>query len=298
MRRPYGIWVALILLLFIGYAYFTAVIKIAPDEYAVSENQQNGECLLLAPGYNFLPHALIPGRVSLTRFPCRVSELVEIRLPIPPLDELNSEYYSIRMPITLAVEADPARLLVDPVRLVKDRHAVIALCKRALEGFFMKEFSPYLAPDFNRDALIAAMDAMFKSAHEKLAVYAERQGLRIIALDRSGALIVPGYGTYYEGLRYLDELRVLEKNNRKEMIALNAGLEREKLARKEFIEKLSEIARLIKSNPDLLKYIYIDRLGDNVKVIIAPEKSGMPLGLGLEQPAEKEPRKTEVDNLR
>jgi hypothetical protein len=298
MRRPYGIWIVLVLLAIAAYAYFTAVVKIGPDEYAVAENAQNGECTLHPPGYVFIAHAVIPGRVSITRFPRRVSELVEIRLPIPPLDELKSEYYSIRMPLNLVIEADPERLLLDPARLIKEKNALIVLCRKAIEGFFQKEFSPYMAPNFNREGLVAARETVFKTVQEKLNAYAGRIGIRIVAIDISGAVTVPEQRTYYEGLQYLDELRVLEKNNKKEMIALNAGLEREKLSRKELIEKLSEIARLVKSNPDLLKYIYIDRLGDNVKVIIAPEKSGMPLGLSLEQPPEKESRKSEVDNLR
>ncbi len=298
MRRPYGIWVVLVLLVIAVYAYFTAVVKTGPDEYVVAENLQNGECTLHAPGYAFVAHALIPGRVSMTRFPRRVSQLVEIRLPIPPLDELKSEYYSIRMPLNLAIEVDPERLLIEPARLIKEKNALIVLCRKAVEGFFQKEFSPYMAPNFNREGLVAAREAVFRTVQEKLTAYAGRIGIRVTAMEISGAVTVPELKAYYEGLQYLDELRVLEKNNKKELIALNAGLEREKLARKELVEKLSEIARLIKSNPDLLKYIYIDRLGDNVKVIIAPEKSGMPLGLGLEQPPEKEPRKGEVDNLR
>jgi len=63
------------------------------------------------------------------------------------------------------------------------------------------------------------------------------------------------------------------------------------------------ISNLIKSNPDILKYIYIDRLAGNVKLILSSDKSGMPFGMSLNEDLDKTGKsknaaKEEINNLR
>jgi hypothetical protein len=54
---------------------------------------------------------------------------------------------------------------------------------------------------------------------------------------------------------------------------------------------------IIRQNPDILKYIYIDKLGGNVKVIISPDKTGITLDVDKAS-AEKPVKESSVDYLK
>ena len=64
-----------------------------------------------------------------------------------------------------------------------------------------------------------------------------------------------------------------------------------------YLEKLTKVSSIIKDNPQILKYIYIDKMGDNIKVIISSDKTGIPGFLG-ESNDINPGVKGDVDNLR
>ena len=110
--------------------------------------------------------------------------------------------------------------------------------------------------------------------------------------------MVPDAEMYREGLLLASDLRKIENDNKKELIVLENILRKEDQKHKKYLENLWEIAKLVKNNPDLLKYLYIKGFSDKVKVILAPEKSGMPFGLDLEVRDGAASKKGEIDNLR
>ncbi len=228
----------------------------------------------------------------------RLAESVELKIAIPPLGDLKSDFYRISIPVKLVATVDPRRLSTEPKRIAGDRSAITAELKAALEGAFQKELSPYLAPLYNLNAIAANQAAIARAAIARGVEWGRGAGIYITSIEAAGNFQLPDQRTYNEGMQYYRDLQELERANKKQLIALATELEREKRLRAVYLEKLSEVSKLIRANPALLKYIYIDRLAGNVKVIIAPDKSGMPLGLDFGDAQEKGAKRGNIDNLK
>jgi len=81
----------------------------------------------------------------------------------------------------------------------------------------------------------------------------------------------------------------------KEKVAVIGHLSREKLENESRQNYYSSIAKLIKSDPDLLKFIYIDKIAGNVKVVISSDKDLVPdIFTGKTETVKSK----EIDNLR
>ena len=63
-------------------------------------------------------------------------------------------------------------------------------------------------------------------------------------------------------------------------------------------EKLLRISSILKNNPEILKFIYIDKMGDDIKVIISSDKTGLPAMFNDSAEGTKPAAKGDVDNLR
>jgi len=111
-----------------------------------------------------------------------------------------------------------------------------------------------------------------------------------------GSVSIPGPEIYQEGVTLAAELRQIENTRQKDLLILENKLQKEDFRNKKYLENLKEIAKLVKNNPDLLKYLYIKGFAKNVRAIITPDRTGLPFGLDF---GEKEPRTAgDVDNLR
>lgn len=294
-----------ILLLFLSAIYicYSCVIKAGTGELALIEDKENGNFTLLHSGFNFAFQGIIPGRIQVFRYARKSASILDLTFSIPELQELKSDNYAVKMSFNLVYDVDADNLSLDPNIIGNDKSAVIQILKKSLAGFIAKGLSPYMDPYYNKAGILANQDKIIDKAREELRNYFKKIGINILDLDLMGSIGSPEMKTYYEGLVFNNQLREIEKNNKKELIILANNLEKEKRLRNDFLEKLSLISNLIKSNPDILKYIYIDRLAGNVKLIISSDKSGMPFGLSLDEYPDKTGKiknsaKEEINNLR
>ncbi|HSV97176.1 MAG TPA: hypothetical protein VLM75_09600 [Spirochaetota bacterium] len=289
---------AILLLSAAVYLYCTCVFRIGSGEFALARDRESGERLVLGPGFGFVWQGAVWRRLEVARYALRVSEFIEARVAVPPLGELESDYYAIRVPVNAVYEIVPESFRPGSVPAGREGHPGSAFMNDFIEKAFSASLGAYLAQGYDRNAVIRDRDRIAAEAAELVKGRAAKAGISVLGLELSGPMVLPERGTYLQGLAFLADLREIEHNNKKELIVLQNQLEREKLRKKEYLEKLSDVSRLVKSNPDLLKYIYIDRLGNDVRVILAPEKSGMPLGLSLDEEKTVGKRKGEIDNLR
>ncbi|RPI93934.1 MAG: hypothetical protein EHM32_07445 [Spirochaetales bacterium] len=280
------------------YLYCACVFRIGSGEFALVRDRESGERLVLGPGFDFVWQGVVPRRLEVARYALRVSEFIEARVAIPPLGELESDHYAIRVPVNAVYEIVPGsfRAVLSPAG--REGHPGSIFMKGFVEKAFAASLGTYLAQGYDRNAVMRDRERIAAEAAELVKSRAAKTGISVIGLELSGPMVLPEQRTYLQGLAFLDDLREIEHNNKKELLVLQSQLEREKRRKKEYLEKLSDVSKLVKSNPDLLKYIYIDRLGDDVKVILTPEKSGMPLGLSLDEEKTVGKRKGEIDNLR
>jgi len=293
-------WLKIFAVVFVAalcYGAFAGVFLIDDHGFGVIKDRGTGNCRYLYPGFNFVPEGLFPGRIRVARYPVKMSHAVDARVPLPPLQKLESDHYTVVFKLNVQYEILPRALAIKPDDLTENTGLLRKLVVEALQGHLAKGLLPYLQPNYNRDALIRAGDGVIKGLIEGDGI-AGRLGIKFLAIEQAGAVYAPEYRTYLEGVALLDQMRAIENNNKKEMLVVSNMLKKNKLLKDEYMEKLGDISRLIKQNPDLLKYIYIDRLGENVKVIIAPEKSGIPFGLTDDGKSNKSEPGSEIDNLR
>lgn len=289
-----------ILLLLAAAAYLccTCVFRIGPAEFALVHDRDSGERLVLGPGFGFVWQGVVPRRLEVARYTLRTSEFIEARVAIPPLGGLESDYYSIKVPVNAVYEIVPESFRPGSAKADRGGRPGSAFVREFVEQAFAAGLGTYLAQGYDRNGVMRDGGRIAAEAAGLVKSRAARVGISVIGLELSGPIVLPEQKTYLEGLAFLADLREIERNNKKELLLLQSQLEREKRRKKEYLEKLSDVSKLVKSNPDLLKYIYIDRLGDDVKVILAPEKSGMPFELSFDDEKTVGKRKGEIDNLR
>lgn len=296
-----GLWTKILVIACIAgavYCWLNCVVIVGDGEFAVFEDREHSEFGLLDSGLSFLWQGVVPERLRVVVHRRRLAETMELKLAIPPLGELKSDYYRIGVPVKIVADIDPRRLSIEPKRIAADRKAVGEELKSALEAAFQRELSPYLAPLYNPNAIAANQAAISRAAIARGMEWGRSAGIDLRSIETAGGFQLPDQRTYNDGMKYYRDLQELERGNKKKLIELVAEIEKEKRLRAVYLEKLSEISRLIRANPALLKYIYIDRLAGNVRVIIAPERSGMPLGLDFDDTVERAAKKGNIDNLR
>ena len=96
----------------------------------------------------------------------------------------------------------------------------------------------------------------------------------------TGTAVLPNQQVYNEGIAHAADLRKMDKTIEKELIDVRSAMERDRIKNEQFYGKLKEISKIISANPDILKYIYIDKMAGNVNVILSSDNSGVPAHAG------------------
>ncbi len=298
MKRLRKILLIIILLALVGYLYVNCFFIIEEGVFGLVRSEQTGDIIrVLDSGYHIVPEGIVPGEISLMTFQKRESRLFDLSIPIPSLEMTRSDFYAITIPVSVEYAIAPERIALVTEEWGDNRHYIPQLLKRFMTRYFVREFTPYFSPVYRRVELERDMERIIQLVSESLIEQGRGIGIEITAFRLSGVVRLPDAGTFSDGLQYLKDLIEVEKNNKKELIILRSKLERDEIYNKQFYKKLEEISNLIKKNPDLLKYMYIEKMADKVKVIITPEQSGMPFGLDF-GPVEKEKRTGDINNLR
>jgi len=113
------------------------------------------------------------------------------------------------------------------------------------------------------------------------------------------------------GISLRNDLMELRKKHLIERENLNNALNLKSVETGKYYEHLQKISDIIATNPDILKYIYIEKLAPNVKIIAPINSNGYAFGLDNIDESEKDVKKLEksdkpeskdkdgeVDNLR
>ncbi len=281
------------------YFYINSIIFIDEYESSIYLDNKEGKTVLLEPGYNFVLKGMIPGRVIYYNFKKRNIQLFELSIKGPLLQKMDNDSYNLGVDISLTYEID-ADLIIKTLnnQLKKGDNAVNRTIKKYLISTIYNEISGYLHPVYKKQEIIRYKDKIIKNTLKKVKNHCSRIGINIIEFSLIGGFRLPAVNIYNEGVRYSKELREKEKNNKEKMISLNGTIERKRDQDKIYFERLQRMSNLISRNPDILKYMYIEKMADNVKVIIAPDESGIPFGLEKKEIFPESIKEGEIDNLR
>ena len=288
------IFVLLIIALAVGG--YNAAFLVDDGEFGVVTGLEGGEVVaVLHPGFNFAPQALFPWKVAVDYQRVKSTEMLDVRVPLPGLDELDNRHYSVGLRMNVVYEIDYETV---PGELVAEKGMVRKAIERLMKGGFTREISTYLYPVYDNMKLEKEFNAVAERAFSSVKKQCAAMGIRMTGQDLVGTVSIPNVDIYREGANLAGEIRKIENDSRKELLVLENKLQKEDFNNKKYLENLKEIAKLVKNNPDLLKYLYIKGFSKNVRAIITSERSGMPFGLEFEGKGESRGKSGDVDNLR
>lgn len=255
-----------------------------------SEGQMIG---YLHKGVNVIPQG-ITSKVKTIYIPLNGSCDIDIVIPVPPLELIKSEHYSIKIPVAVNYTLDAKRLTLDMQKLHADaQYMPLQLRKRLLERL-TENLKKYLLPYYQYNLLQANIQKELLLAIAHVKESCAKDGIQFNEVT-PGTIYIPDYVVYLEGRKFLNELLQQEKANTLRLNALQQKVKEDSLSNAQYLEYLEKISKLISKNKDILKYIYIDKLADNVKVIVTSDKN-VPLDLANE--SEPESSKKDFDNFK
>ncbi len=296
----------LILLLLIvvaasGYLYLFAVKTSADGKVGIVEDLRNKKVVkVFFKGRSFIWQGALPWWFSIYELSLNRNAEYNIVVYPPPLQELKKSSYEIRILYNVNYRIDPEKYMdnINSGRSTEDVDETISTFLREISS---KAVFKYFVPVYRADILSKRKEELLREISSSLKAKYENLGIDMIGMSLTGDIEYPDRSSFMEGKAHVAELRMLDRENEKELRKVKTRLEQVRREEEERYEKYREMSKIIKENPDILKYIYIDKMGGKVKVIISSD-SGYPLN--LESETGKNNRETsrenrgEIDNLR
>ncbi len=222
--------------------------------------------------------------------------MLNVVIQIPSLSSLTDDIYLIRIPLNISYRLSNENL-PDPAYL-SDKKQMDQYISNIASGICSTMLNDFLEPQYTRERLMLEQ----KRLNDDVAAEISRKLASLGIITEKFEFILPGYypdtKLYQEALLKNREMRELDFSNKKHEILMKRQLLKEKSEFEFYFEKLSKVSTIIRDNPQILKYIYIDKMGDNIKVIISSDKTGIPAVFGETSDNSNPGVKGDVDNLR
>lgn len=289
-----------IVILGVAYTLFASIHKIENDRMMVVEDIKSRQIVRTSRpvfrDFVFVWQGALPCSYSLFEIPLRRSVSCSVKIAIPGLTGLTEDYYFIQVPLRVVYRID-GKGFSDNTLLRENCRNLDAAVVKLFEDAIGNEFGKYTALVYQRDALAAQIVPLMNKIKRDLQPEFKGMGLALVSAGVPGSVLLPEFATYTEGLQHAAELRKLDKAMQKDLIEMRGTVEREKIKNEQFYSRLLEISRIIGKNPDMLQYIYIDKMAGNVKVILSSDNTGLP-GFLENVKKQKKGKPRDVDNLR
>jgi hypothetical protein len=297
MKKFFLFLLFLIIVALAGYLYLFAVKTTTEGKVGVVEDLRSKKIVKVFSGdKRFIWQGAMWWWFSLYELSLKRSAEYDITVYPPPFEELKKSLYEIRFLCNVSYRVDPERYM-DYINSGSSSHGIdqtiISFLKEISSQIVFRYFVPvYRAGDLSKDkdSITKELSASLKSKYENL-------GIDMLDMSITGDIKYPHRAVYNEGEAYIRELRSLDRENEKELRRVKSRLEQVRVEEEDRYEKYREMSKIIQENPDILKYIYIDKIGANVKVIISSD-SGYPLNLESKTVKSSKQTKGEIDNLR
>jgi hypothetical protein len=290
--------ILLIILISVFVFIISNCVKYVPESsFTVLKDTRTGDVRLLSPGIHFFIQGYYPDRIILRSFNNKNSSIYNIKIDIPPFDSLGKDFLCINVAFNVIYSINYMNINIASIQPDNGSYFYDAV-GQIIKANLRSELLPYILPNYKPDSIISGIAKIRENVFNRTKEQCNAAGLEIEKFEISGQIELPLKETYDSEVKYLNELKDIEKNNKKELLILESKIFNEQKVNSSYYNKLQEISKIIKDNPDILKYIYIDKLADNVKIIITSDKTGIPSGLINEKIIEKGRDDIEIDNLR
>lgn len=284
----------------IAYVLFFSIEKIGAARIcAVEDLRSNRVVRLVGPAvgdYAFVWEGSLPWWFLVREIPAQRVAHIRVKVPVPELERLSQDYYHAWVPLRVAYRIDPGSF-ADAALLGDGGRGADGLVTRFFRDGLQRELQPQLSPVYQREALVARGDSIIDAVRNGVEKDCAAAGIRLVSASLSGPLLLPDTAVYNEGRLHAAELRKMDRGIEVGIIESRSKAEKDRLVNEQFYGRLKEISKIISANPDILKYIYIDKLGGNVNVILSSDSTVVPPLFDRDtKPGKGKPR--EIDNLK
>ncbi|HOD13858.1 MAG TPA: hypothetical protein PK307_02005 [Spirochaetota bacterium] len=284
----------------IAYLLFFSLVKIDAGMMCVVEDLRVKKAVAIvrpvAGDFGFVWQGALPWWFVVSEVPKNRVARFDARIVVPGFERLRERYYHLWVPLRVSYRIDTSRFT--GVHLLSDRGAgADGLVEKLVERGLQRELNQYLAPVYRRDMLASQAEPALAAAVKVLEKELSDEGMVISGARLAGALSLPEMQVYNEGLAHATDLRTIDKKIETDLLDVRSVMEMDRIKNEQFYGKLKEISKIIGANPDILKYIYIDKMAANVKVILSSDNSGLP-GMLEKEMKPKKGKSREIDNLR
>jgi hypothetical protein len=246
--------------------------------------------------YNFVWYGFTPWLYKIDKIPLQYSTSIEADVAILPGVVDSSGSPDIRIPLEISYKINRDSL-PEPSFFESSRNRKDYIVKSGREvcSFVL---NTYIEPDYKRREIERNEETILKKIKTGLVNDLKKGGIITESIESSGSIILPSLTLYREAVLKDKEIKEIAFRNKIQEMHLKNNLEKERISSEAYYEKLGKIGDMIKDNPGILKYIYIDKLAGNIKVIVTSEKNAMPVIFGQDQDDKDSDLKKEIDNLR
>ena len=276
------------------YLFIFSFYRLKDNRIGIVKDCKTGDVVLIfTDSYNFIWQGTVPWIYSVDITDTSTASIMSVDVVIPSLSKLKDDIYYIKIPLSISYRIDRSN---PPDKTVfKDRGTINAYVKGYIEAMCSSVLINYLEPAYNRNALLKDEKILYDTIIAKLMEKLKSAGIVCDRIEIVSRAYFPEDDLYREGLVRCKELRNLDFENIKKEIELKNRLIKDKTEYELYFERLYRVSALIKDNPDILKYIYIDKMGGNIKVIISSDKTGIPFMFGSPLDDKKTDLKGDVD---
>ncbi len=297
-----GIFIKIILtivFLIVVFASITMIYPLKGEAIGTVEDLNGNVVSAFYNDYNFIWQGGVFWKYTVRVNPQDGNDSFILEKKIPSLQGIRLRDYLILIPLHFSYKIELENFK-DFTLLGSGRKKLTDLIKKYLEGSISREINDYLEPAYRRNQILMNSDRILGEAIRKAGERLKSHGIILSGCELTGDISCPDMNTYRRGLVYAEEIRKLFIQNEKQLAQMKSNLEQDKIKNQAYYKKLSEISGLIRSNPEMLKYLYIEKMSDNVKVIISSDKTGVPFLIdGSKKDDNLLPStKREIDNLR
>jgi hypothetical protein len=288
-----------------GAGYFAyATIKHVPDGQLliVFDTTEDRVLYSCETGWHVIPYTVIPGRVSLYPVDTSGAFSINLELALPELTLLDDDEYSIHYGLSLEYELQTESFVPTKSFLTEPEKIIQSAVSLYARNAFTELLSNYVGSSYDPVEINNDWNEIKTSLFSRIKSGAKKQNVVITTISENSVIKIPSEEIYLYGMTLRDDLLELRKKHAINLESVQHSLDLKAIESNTYYEHLQKISDLISTNPDLLKYMYIEKLGENVEIILPQSITGFPLGLdSTEPPAKAVPQEQsdqDIDNLR
>jgi len=289
------IFLAVIAALFYG-AYLS--FRIIPENsfVIVFDHKNKRVDSVVSSGKKFIYKGLLFKNFSLIPYSSDGGFSSQIRMCIPGLEVLDEVTYDILIPVEISYRLNPKKIRM-PADF-KSRNFVKDMIEESLTKNFARELSILLKNGYS----VELLESGYLNAEEKVFAgskdFLNRNGIVISQIRINGIVRYPTNELYQSAKAFASEFLKLKNQYKLDVERAMQNIKLRNIELEDYYKELDKMSVVIKNNPAILKYIYIDKMSTGLKFYPPIDYSGYPLNLDETGVQSVPPKGQDIDNLK